>query len=168
MVGSHAYSIVGYNANNDTFSLYNPWGTNHQTALTWAQIQANCTLFVMADTSTTTPIVAGQVRAELGTVQYAYMTVASESQQPSKFAWQVTSSNHDVLPGFEFARGHQGNQMIENINETIGWSGDGSFGLDVADQGEWEIVESSTEPLNAEWVDHIMNDIDALIDSMDA
>jgi hypothetical protein len=58
LYGSHAYSVTGYNAVNDTFSLFNPWGTSHPAPLTWAQIQSSFTSFVIANATQSTPIVA--------------------------------------------------------------------------------------------------------------
>jgi hypothetical protein len=46
VVGGHAYTVIGYNAANQTITLYNPWGPNYATlTLTWAQIQANFSYF---------------------------------------------------------------------------------------------------------------------------
>jgi hypothetical protein len=46
VVGSHAYAVVGYNASNQTVTLFNPWGTQYpQLTLTWAQIQQNFDYF---------------------------------------------------------------------------------------------------------------------------
>lgn len=53
LVGGHAYSVIGYNATTATFQLYNPWGSDQPGALTWAQLQADTTGFVVADTSAT-------------------------------------------------------------------------------------------------------------------
>jgi hypothetical protein len=54
MYGNHAYGVVGYNASNGTFTLYNPWGTNQPySALTWAQLQNVCCVFEVADASGT-------------------------------------------------------------------------------------------------------------------
>ncbi len=52
LVGGHAYSVTGYNASTDTFTLHNPWGTSHPGALSWAQLQTNCSMFTVADAST--------------------------------------------------------------------------------------------------------------------
>ncbi len=47
VVGNHAYALVGYNATNQTVTLFNPWGINNGSSmpglvtLTWAQVQAN-------------------------------------------------------------------------------------------------------------------------------
>lgn len=43
VVGGHAYAVIGYNAANQTVTLYNPWGLNNGQApgtltLTWTQI----------------------------------------------------------------------------------------------------------------------------------
>lgn len=51
LVGSHAYVVTGYDSASDTFRLHNPWGTSHPGALSWAQLQANCSWFVTVDTS---------------------------------------------------------------------------------------------------------------------
>jgi Calpain family cysteine protease len=64
LYASHAYAIVGYNASTDTFTLYNPWGSNQPGQLTWSQLQATCTQMAVADTSRSTPIIgAAAVKA---------------------------------------------------------------------------------------------------------
>jgi hypothetical protein len=46
IVGSHAYAVVGYNANNQTVTLFNPWGIEYGlVTMTWAQIQQNFSYF---------------------------------------------------------------------------------------------------------------------------
>jgi hypothetical protein len=46
VVGSHAYSVIGYNSSNQTITLYNPWGPNYATlTLTWSEIQASFSYF---------------------------------------------------------------------------------------------------------------------------
>ena len=61
LVGSHAYSVTGYNPATDTFTLYNPWGTAHPGPLTWSQLQTNCSMFVVANPSGGTPIITNLV-----------------------------------------------------------------------------------------------------------
>jgi hypothetical protein len=56
MVGPHAYMVVSYNAANDTFQLYNPWGSTHPGALTYAQLRTSGQCFVVADASGTMPL----------------------------------------------------------------------------------------------------------------
>jgi hypothetical protein len=50
-VGGHAYIITGYDPSSDRFSVYNPWGNTHPAPVSWAQLQANCSLFVVTDPS---------------------------------------------------------------------------------------------------------------------
>ena len=50
LYGSHAYIVTAYNSSSDTFSLHNPWGVSHPNPLTWAQLQANCSIFVSTAT----------------------------------------------------------------------------------------------------------------------
>ena len=49
LYGGHAYVVSGYDASTDSFSLHNPWGVSHPTRLTWAQLQSNCSVFVVVD-----------------------------------------------------------------------------------------------------------------------
>ncbi len=58
MVSSHAYSITGYDAATDKFSIFNPWGTQHPAPLTWAQLQANTTFFVVVNAQQSVPILS--------------------------------------------------------------------------------------------------------------
>ncbi len=42
IVGNHAYAVVGYNATNQTITLFNPWGVEYGlVTMTWSQIQQN-------------------------------------------------------------------------------------------------------------------------------
>jgi len=46
VVSNHAYAVVGYNASNQTVTLFNPWGTQYGlVTMTWSQIQANFSYF---------------------------------------------------------------------------------------------------------------------------
>lgn len=63
LVGSHAYIVTAYNASTDTFSSFNPWGTSHPGALTWAQLRANGTFFTVTDSSGTSAIDPRSVRS---------------------------------------------------------------------------------------------------------
>ncbi len=54
LFGSHAYAVVGYNASNQTFTLYNPWGIDQPTqALSWSQLQSTGDGFAVANASGT-------------------------------------------------------------------------------------------------------------------
>jgi hypothetical protein len=56
LYGSHAYLVTGYEASTDTFRLHNPWGFSHPGALSYSQLQAYCSVFVVADASGSSPI----------------------------------------------------------------------------------------------------------------
>ena len=56
LYGSHAYLVTGYEASTDTFRLHNPWGFSHPGALSYSQLQAYCSMFVVADASGSSPI----------------------------------------------------------------------------------------------------------------
>ena len=56
MVSSHAYSITGYNASTDKFTIFNPWGTQHPAPMSWAELQANTTFFIVANPAQSVPI----------------------------------------------------------------------------------------------------------------
>jgi hypothetical protein len=46
VVGSHAYPVVGYNAANQTITLFNPWGVEYGlVTMTWAEIQGSFSYF---------------------------------------------------------------------------------------------------------------------------
>jgi phage gp45-like len=46
VVGDHAYSVVSYNASNQTITLFNPWGIEYGLiTMSWAQIQQNFQYF---------------------------------------------------------------------------------------------------------------------------
>lgn len=49
LVGAHAYTVVSYNPSTDAFTLHNPWGTAQPNALTWTELQQNCSSFCVAD-----------------------------------------------------------------------------------------------------------------------
>jgi hypothetical protein len=46
VVGSHAYAVVGYNATDQTVTLFNPWGTEYGlVTMNWTQIQGSFSYF---------------------------------------------------------------------------------------------------------------------------
>ncbi|MEZ6121903.1 MAG: C2 family cysteine protease [Planctomycetaceae bacterium] len=58
LFGSHAYIVTAYNSSNGTYTLYNPWGMSHPTPLTYAQLQANCSMFTVTAATGAPPISA--------------------------------------------------------------------------------------------------------------
>ncbi|WP_197167609.1 C2 family cysteine protease [Neorhodopirellula pilleata] len=65
LVGGHAYVVTGYNASTDRFTLFNPWGNTHPSPLTWAQLQANCTQFVVVDPTGSIAVQSSTVRSDV-------------------------------------------------------------------------------------------------------
>jgi hypothetical protein len=49
LVASHAYSITGFQRATGKFTLHNPWGFMHPSPLTWAELQANFSMFTTTD-----------------------------------------------------------------------------------------------------------------------
>lgn len=46
VVGNHAYAVVGYNATNNTITLFNPWGVEYGlVTMTWSDIQGSFSYF---------------------------------------------------------------------------------------------------------------------------
>ena len=39
LISDHDYAVISYNAANQTFQLYNPWGYDQPASLTWSQLQ---------------------------------------------------------------------------------------------------------------------------------
>ena len=106
MVSSHAYSITGYDATTDKFTIFNPWGTQHPAPMTWAQLQANTTFFIVANPAQSVPIYSSasggiaSVRSEAVTIFYVdtssvtpTLATASESTSalPESFDEQYES-----------------------------------------------------------------------------
>ena len=61
---AHAYAVTAYNASNNTFTLYNPWGFDQPPAgLTWAQLMATTDIFTVASTSGSLPISSTPVKS---------------------------------------------------------------------------------------------------------
>jgi hypothetical protein len=84
LYGDHAYAVIGYNATAGTFVLYNPWGTDQPpAALSWAQLQATCDGFVVANPAGTVPI--SQVRAS-STAAMAAGTLSGTPRAPASMA----------------------------------------------------------------------------------
>lgn len=79
LYGSHAYIVTGYTASTGTFTLFNPWGTSHPTPLRWAQLQANCSMFVVTNTTSLPGTASSAVRATVPTAQTTTITTSITS-----------------------------------------------------------------------------------------
>jgi hypothetical protein len=51
LYGNHAYNVISYNSSTGKFTLYNPWGSNQPSQLTWSQLQTYCDAFAATVTS---------------------------------------------------------------------------------------------------------------------
>lgn len=63
LYSSHSYAIIGYDANTDKFTLYNPWGSSHPDQLYWNQISYCCSQICIANTSGTSTFSSTRVKA---------------------------------------------------------------------------------------------------------
>ena len=115
LYANHAYAIVGYNATSDTFTLYNPWGSNQPGQLTWSQLQADCSQLAVADTSGTAPIA--------GALASASTPKTSASEHGSMPAWaSLTPAELAALaaPSHPYAAVFQ---ATRNLFDTLGSRG---------------------------------------------
>ena len=80
LYGSHAYLVAGYEASTDTFRLHNPWGSSHPGALSYSQLQAYCSVFVVADASGSSPI-SGAVASTISNPRFAMPGFVSSSAE---------------------------------------------------------------------------------------
>ncbi len=157
LVGAHAYSITGYDANTGRFSLFNPWGNTQPGPLSWADLQANCTMFSVATASSSaivtnvraaTPTVRGEVTevicmAALETSTHAGAdTMESDSDSPSI----VQEESSDQL-----AINASGHALSPNALAT-----DLLFG------GEQDFAQS-TRRLSPELVDQALDELENLL-----
>jgi hypothetical protein len=76
LYGSHAYLVTGYEASTDTFRLHNPWGFSHPGALSYSQLQAYCSMFVVADASGSSPV-SGAVVSTISNLHFVMPGFAS-------------------------------------------------------------------------------------------
>ncbi|MCC6512165.1 MAG: Ig-like domain-containing protein [Pirellulaceae bacterium] len=106
LVGSHAYTVASYNSSTQQFTLHNPWGMMHPSPLTWAQLQANCSMFSVA-TPFSTAIVSG------GTVLRASPTVRSSLNTEAWVSMDAFSNQHSVETDLSHAQNDGQNDSQE-------------------------------------------------------
>ena len=173
LVGSHAYSVTGYDSVSDTFSLYNPWGSSQPTPLTWAALQTNCSMFVVVNASASTAIArytstntvslmsslasesANAPLIEIGSLSETVSTfILSTSWSPSMFDDLESSSAEFAEQSNSFTLGSQ------------------QSGADLWSSNDWETLSSDSSSddaavrlshLSPELVDQVIDDIDALL-----
>ncbi len=104
LYGDHAYTIVGYNSTNDTFTLYNPWGSSQPGPLTWTQLQAACDGLSIADPTiapgpTTNFTVAAAwfiTKGEATSGDTNGDTAATSSADPSASSTNISSADSNI------------------------------------------------------------------------
>jgi len=117
LVGGHAYMVRAYNASNDTFSLFNPWGVSHPSPLTYTQLQQYCSAFVVANATGTTPMVSSianvrsSVRAVALPAQFAPL-----STHQSNMAVTTSEVMHESLQSF---LNDEGEMTMLALNTTL-------------------------------------------------
>ncbi len=97
MYGGHAYVVTGYNSSTDKFTTFNPWGDSHPGPLSWAQLTANCSQFVVADPTGSVAIAGSRVSSEMGTVLW----VAGELSSAKVDMVAVSTSELETYDAFE-------------------------------------------------------------------
>jgi len=123
LYASHAYAIVGYNASTDTFTLYNPWGSNQPGPLTWTQLQATCSQLAVADTSGSTAI--ARAASTLGAARVSSlndMTGAAATLDSQSASARFSPS--DLAPAA--APGNPSSATAGTVREALGMSATGS------------------------------------------
>lgn len=153
--------MIGYSNATDTFNLYNPWGFAQPSPLSWAQLQTNCSLFVVADASASTPIVAGTAATSPSLRSLLAMAPAVVSvSQLHESGWVATS------PAAE-THTHWSNNMSD---ETEPADADPTEAYDV-ESIDWQMLEryassdisDDSTSHSLELVDQVFDDIDALL-----
>jgi hypothetical protein len=51
LYGNHAYNVISYSSSTGKFTLYNPWGSDQPSQLTWNQIRQYCDAFAATATN---------------------------------------------------------------------------------------------------------------------
>ena len=100
MVSSHAYSITGYDATTDRFSIFNPWGTQHPAPMTWAQLQANTTFFIVANPAQSVPIFSSATGG-IASVRSSAEQFPTSLATPTPVSQSVASSTSSHFLSFE-------------------------------------------------------------------
>ncbi|HBJ33273.1 MAG TPA: hypothetical protein DDZ51_00630 [Planctomycetaceae bacterium] len=97
LIGGHAYVVTGYSASTDRFTLFNPWGNTHPAPLTWQQLQANCSMFVVTNPN-------GSVSGGAGIVRSAFSddVMAAVGVVDSSVTFANQTGDGDAEPTLQF------------------------------------------------------------------
>ncbi len=155
LYGAHAYVVTGYNASTDKFTTFNPWGESHPAPLSWAQLTANCSQFIVADPTGSVAIAGSRVSSQLTTVLW----VAGEHAEP--MADMTSVSTAESVPS------HAREDKTE-----LDWNDDSIERESVAH----DAIVNSSQPADAddrsqaqfedsiELIDHVMAELGSLME----
>jgi hypothetical protein len=121
LYGNHAYTVIGYNSSTDTFQVYNPWGCYHPGALTWAQLKADCSAFVIAQTSGV-PAVTAVVRSDASTVDVTLSNLDSPLADSTPTVGQTTSFVEPNAPATVPVEAHAADVCYRSWDNDSLWS----------------------------------------------
>ncbi len=104
LYGSHAYLVTGYNSSTDTFQLHNPWGFSHPGALSYSQLQAYCSMFVVADASGSSPV-SGAIASTISNPRLAMPGLASSRAERNSCVADLDAASAE----------HHGDRIIAQV-----------------------------------------------------
>jgi hypothetical protein len=99
LVAGHAYVVTGYSSSTGTYSLHNPWGYQHPSPLTWAQLQANFTIFTTTDpagSGSNTP--PGGLRSQI-VIAAQFVNPTQSSNAIESVGTRIASNGFSVADG---------------------------------------------------------------------
>jgi hypothetical protein len=82
LYGNHAYAVIAYNSSTGKFTLYNPWGSDQPSQLTWSQLKQFCDAFSATATtgSGSGTLAAGKANSLIAPPIAVPLTPATTSQ----------------------------------------------------------------------------------------
>ncbi len=114
LVVGHAYTVSGYDAATDRFTLFNPWGSNQPGPLTWSQIQANCDWFASIDPSGTAAPDVQVGGSYLLVAQGVHVSRGGELLGSTVSVLEITVSTNDRLNNHD----HPDDESVEMNHNT--------------------------------------------------
>lgn len=138
LVGSHAYTVTGYDSGTDKFILYNPWGNTHPGQLSYEQLQTNCSYFVVTQSSGTSPISNVSVRSSLTNVMVGNWTTV----EPASSLMRTSEASPEAVGLSSIQR--ESPSVVDNSAQSI---------TPIASpQSEWLVLaDDETQEVNQEY-----------------
>ncbi len=152
LVGGHAYSVTAYDAATQRFTLFNPWNSTHPGPLTWAQLQAGCTWFTTAN-ATSAPIASSTAFAGGTTLRSGIDESALASSFDTSNAWEELDETDDVRVEESDTESSKDTVATTRALATDAWFA----------EAEAETAFEASRELTPEAVDHLFDNLDALL-----